>query len=351
MTYVKPSLSALIEQARLDIETRLPGADARLRHSVLDVIGARVPSGALFGLYGYAEWISRQILPDTADGEYLARHASIWGLARKAARAATGQVTFTGTDGAQVAAGALLVRVDGRQYRTLGPAAIIGGAAVADIEAVEAGTGGAMQAGKTLDLVQLVAGISSTVTIAEPGIADGVEEESDESLLGRLLDRIRTPPQGGSKADYRAWALAQPGVTRAWVLPLWLGEGTVGVTFVIDGRADIIPTPAEVAAVQSAIDALRPVTAEAIVFAPTPRPIDIQLASAPASDAVHAAIAAELADLFVRDAEPGGTIRRSRIGEAISIAAGEDYHELTSPAGDIALAPGELPMLGNLIWG
>jgi uncharacterized phage protein gp47/JayE len=32
-----------------------------------------------------------------------------------------------------------------------------------------------------------------------------------------FLLRIRAPPQGGAKDDYLACALAQPGMTRAWV--------------------------------------------------------------------------------------------------------------------------------------
>ena len=53
MTLVRPTLSALIERARSDIETRLPGADSRLRHSVLDVL-ARTMAGAAAGIGGVA---------------------------------------------------------------------------------------------------------------------------------------------------------------------------------------------------------------------------------------------------------------------------------------------------------
>jgi uncharacterized phage protein gp47/JayE len=49
------------------------------------------------------------------------------------------------------------------------------------------------------------------------------------------------PPQGGASADYLAWLLAQPGVTRAWVFSLNRGAGTVDDAFVMDGRANIIP--------------------------------------------------------------------------------------------------------------
>ena len=38
MSFNRPTLSDLIARARGDIETRLPGADSTLRHSVLDVL-------------------------------------------------------------------------------------------------------------------------------------------------------------------------------------------------------------------------------------------------------------------------------------------------------------------------
>lgn len=349
MSYNRPSLSELIERARLDIEGRLVGADARLRQGVLDVL-ARMHAGGLSALYGYADWISRQILPDTAEAEILARTASIWGVARKAATAAQGEVTFTGTDGITVPAGTLLTRVDGAQYRTSADVLIAAGTALAAVEALVTGPGGAMDTGQHLTFVQLVAGVSADAIVAAPGIVPGIDEESDESLLSRLLERIRRPPQGGSKYDYERWALAIPGVTRAWVYPAWLGAGTVGVTFVMDGQVDIIPAGGDVALVQAALDDLRPVTADLTVFAPVAVPVNFTIQSAPASAAVHSAIVAELTDLFRRDAEPGGTMRLSRMSEAVSIAAGEEYHNLVAPGADVIAAAGELPILGTVTF-
>lgn len=349
MSFNRPSLSELIDRARRDIESRLPGADALLRHSVLDVL-ARVHAAALSALYGYADWIARQILPDTAEGESLARHAAIWGVARKAAVPARGPVVLTGADGAVAPAGARLARIDGALFELVSEATIAGGTATVQLEARDAGPDGDTEAGRAITFISPLGGISASATVGPGGIGGGAADESDEGLLGRLLERIQKPPHGGSKADYHAWALAQPGVTRAWVFPLWLGAGTVGLTFVMDDRIDIIPAAPDVAAVQAALDLVRPVTAELIVFAPAPHPVDVAIASAPASVEVHDAIVAELRDMFARDAEPGGVIRKSRISEAISIASGENYHDLIAPAGDVASGPAELPVLGAVTW-
>jgi uncharacterized phage protein gp47/JayE len=65
---------------------------------------------------------------------------------------------------------------------------------------------------------------------------------------------------------------------------------------------------------------------------------------------VQAAVAAELADLLRREAEPGGTILVSHLREAISIAVGETNHVLSSPAADVTHATGQIATLGTITW-
>lgn len=348
MPFNRPTLSDLIARTRGDIETRLPGADSALRHSVLDVM-ARMHAGATSGVYGYLDFLARQILPDTADGEFLARHASIWGIRRKASVAATATATATGVNGTAIPAGTQAVRIDGQVYKITATATIAGGTAAVALEAVDAGPEADLTIGTVLTLSSAVVGVNAALTVSAAGMA-GTLEEDDASLLARLLDRIRTPPRGGSSNDYRAWALAQPGVTRAWIYPGWTGAGTVGVAFVMDQRENIIPLTADIEAVQAALDALRPVTAEVVVFAPTPAPVDIVLRVAPNTPAVRAAIEAELADFFARDAEPGGTIYRSRLSETISLAAGEFSHALELPENDVTPEPGHIAALGTVTF-
>lgn len=350
MSFSRPTLSVLIERGRADINARLTGAEARLRHNVLDVL-TRMHQGAMNDFYAYAGWIADQILPDTADGAFLARHAARWGLSRKAATFAAGTAIASGVNGRTIPADARLSRIDGTQYRVATATTIEGGTATLPLKAVESGSGQSADAGQELTFQELIAGVNAVATVSAGGIADGSAEEMDDSLLDRLLARIQNPPQGGSAADYKLWALAQPGVTRAWVLPGWLGSGTVGLTFVMDGRPDIIPTAADIAEVQAALDYLRPVTAALTVFAPIPQPVDIAATIFPDTPAVRAAVLANLGDMFLRDAEPGGTIRRSRLSEAVSIAAGEAYHELIAPAQDIVAATAaKLPVPGAVTF-
>lgn len=160
MSFTRPTLSELIEQARADIEARLPGADARLPVSVFDVL-ARIQAAGSHGLYGYLAWLAAQLFPDTAEAEYLERLASIWAVARKAASYAAGTVDFTGADGTDIPAGTTLRRSDGAEYTTDALVTIAAGVASAAVTAVEAGAAGNLAAAATVNLVSPIAGITS----------------------------------------------------------------------------------------------------------------------------------------------------------------------------------------------
>ncbi|RMG50381.1 MAG: baseplate J/gp47 family protein, partial [Gammaproteobacteria bacterium] len=95
MPFQRPTIPELIERVAADVESRLPGSDPRLRRSLLHAL-VRAQAGVAHGLYGYLDWLSKQIVPDTAEAEVLDRWASWWGVPRKAASAASGDVTFTG---------------------------------------------------------------------------------------------------------------------------------------------------------------------------------------------------------------------------------------------------------------
>jgi uncharacterized phage protein gp47/JayE len=343
MPFSRPDLATLIARAEADIETRLPGADARLRRSNLNVL-ARVHSGAAHGLYGYLDWIARQVIYDTAETELLERWAGIWGIGRKPAAPATG------TNGTVIPAGTRLVRSDAAEFLVDAEATVSGGTAGVLLTADVAGQAGNTAAGSALSLATPIAGISADATVAAGGLTGGADIEADDLLRARFLARIRQPPHGGAAHDYVAWALEIEGVTRAWSYSAELGLGTVTVRFVRDDDVSPIPDAGEVAAVQAHIDTLRPVTAAVTVVAPVAVPMDFQIQLTPGTAAVKAAVEAELRDLLLREAEPGATILLSHIREAISIAAGETDHDLVSPAADVTHTTGQMATFGSITW-
>jgi uncharacterized phage protein gp47/JayE len=348
MAFQRPTLTELVTRIEADYVSRLTGGGTLLRRAVVKVL-ARVHAGAMHLLYGFVAFIARQIMPDTAEGEYLLRWAAVWGITKKAATYTTFNAVFTGADGTAIPIGTELSRADGELYVTTGAGTIASGTATVACEARNAGSGPGLDGGEVLSLSSPIAGVDSSATVSGAGILDGSDQEEDEDLLARLLTRIQTPPHGGNQLDYETWALEVAGVTRAWCYPNHLGTGTVGVTFVRDGDSPIIPDGTEVAAVQDYIDDRRPVTADVTVFAPTAVPLNFTI-SGVSDPTVRAAIQAELADLIRREAKPAGTIYLSRINEAISKAEGEFDHGLTAPVANVTTTTGQLTTMGSVTW-
>lgn len=348
MPYSRPSLAALIAQAQQDFAARSAIDDPLRRADV--AVHARVAAGAVHGLYGAAEWYARQILPDTADAEYLDRWASIWlDVPRKAAAPATGVATFTVQAGAVIPVGVELRALDGVVYVTTSAASGVAPTFTAPIEAVDGGAAGNRSAGQALQLVSPVSGVQASATAGE--LSGGADAEGDDELRVRVLNAIRRPAQGGSKADYVAWALEVPGVTRAWCYPGELGPRSVVVRVVRDNDVSIVPDAAELASVLAHIDSVRPVTDDVSVVAPVLMPVPMTISGlSPNTSVVQSAVERELRDLFDREGAPGGVILLSHIRAAISSAAGEDDYTLVSPVANVVAGTGQMPVMGSITW-
>lgn len=217
-----------------------------------------------------------------------------------------------------------------------------------------------LEDGDVLNFSTPLANVDSSVTVLNT-VTEGEDVESDDLLRTRLLNRIQQPPSGGNANDYIQWAISVAGVTRAWVFPEWLGDGTVGVSFVQDDETDIIPGAAKVTEVQDYIDTVKPVTAAVTAFAPTPIDLNMTIKLEPNTQEVRDEVTAELQDVIFRNAQvagaysgPGqtysGTILKSKLDEAISIANGENDHLIVTPAADFTVSDGELVRLGTITF-
>jgi len=346
--WTRPKLSDLSKQARTVLSGGL-GIGPLLDRSVL-AVWAKVVSGFTHGLHGHLDWNARQLLPDTAEGTYLERHASLSGLQRKPATFASGAVRFTGVDGTAIPNRRRLRRTDGAEFETRARVTIAGGSATVSVVALASGTGGNCPVGTALALTSPIAGISSAGFVQDPGMVDGLDAELDEDLRARVLQDRREPPAGGSSADYVRWATEVAGVTRAWCFPLFNGyPGVVGVAFVTDeASTGMIPTASKVAEVGAYIDARRPVGANVIVFAPEALVVNFAIQVEPNTTTVQEAVEAELEDMLRRTAAPGERLYLNRIHEAISGAAGETNHVLAFPLADVVPASGQIVVMGTV---
>lgn len=345
MPFETPTLPALIARAQSD----LSGGSALLR-SDAEVL-ARVLGAASYGRYGHQQYIADQILPDTADDETLLRMARArLKRDRLEAVAATGPAAFTGAVSALLDAGTLLQRDDQVLFRVRTTVKLTATSGVAEIEALDTGELGNTPAGTQLRLVSPVLGVNEVFTVEAAGLAGGTEQESIETLRGRVIRSYRVIAHGGSKSDYETWALEVAGVTRAWVVRRWVGPGTVAVFFVRDGDIDIIPNAEALATVAAYIEQERPVTAEVYVLAPVEKPVQYQLTVTPDSSAVRRAVEAALVDLHNRESELGGGLLATHIAEAISGAVGERDHKVLAPIGGVVAATNELLTYGGVLW-
>lgn len=357
--FVRPTLSILIDRTASDINSRLGNVDARVPRTVPFVFG-RVLAGVAHLIYGFIADRAKQILPDTATGDDLRRLATIWlaGGAKPATVADNGMIRFSGAPGSPVGIGVVVQRIDGVQYETTAAGVLDGGGHVSLAgKCKTAGATGNAAGSTSLALVTPLAGVSSTATVSSV-FDNGVDAENDDDLRARILDRIQTPPQGGSVADYVDWVKATAGVSvrGVYVSPAELGPGTVVVRFTVNGAgAACIPGGGAVAAVQAAVDAVRPVTADVTVAAPAGLAVTLEMHVEPNTADVKAAVTAELDALIAREAKPTGTIKNSNIREAISRATGETSHTLTainggSPLADIVQTATQVAYLSTITW-
>lgn len=353
MPFARPTLAELVVRSEGELASRL-GLGALLPRSVLSAL-ARLLASLTHGLYGYLDWISRQVVPSTKEAEVLEAWADEFGLERRAAARAAGDVDVAGLDGTVVPSGTILARADGQRYQTTAPGTIASGIATVPVLAETAGLEGNAAAATALSLSSIVAGTTGAV-VGTAGLTGGLGEETDAELRERLRRFLSARPQGGSAADYDFWAREVSGVTRVFVLENWDGPGTVMVLFAVDDDpAGPIPSPSKVAEVLARIDDptrrdSRPLGVAVTVQAPIAQAVPVTLELVPNTPAVQEQVRASLADMLLREGRPGGTIRRAKFDEAISTAAGETDHVLALPAGDLVVGATSLPALGTLTF-
>src|SRR5215471_4744052 len=121
MPWSTPTLRQCREMVRNDITMALRGATP-YGNKVLRIMSDTMAGLAALTLK-YVDWLSLQLLPDTAETEWLDRHGDIWlknadgSTGRKMATLATGTVLFTGINGTIVPLGSRLA-AGGVEYET-----------------------------------------------------------------------------------------------------------------------------------------------------------------------------------------------------------------------------------------
>ncbi|VUC83302.1 Uncharacterized homolog of phage Mu protein gp47 [Raoultella terrigena] len=379
MPFKRKTLSELREENRQFMQAELKNVGALLRFGNLKVL-ADMDAGMAHLHYAYLDYIALQTNPFTATDEWLAGWMALKQTYRKAATAARSPaVKSTGTAGATLPAGTVLNRADGYQYVTDSELVISAGkSGTASVTAIlpdisddvsGGGSAGNADAGTLLTLDANVPGIDNTLTLIEPATG-GADIEKEEDFRQRGLQAYQNPPQGGSDADYKKWALEIPGVTRAWVKRRGMGVGTVVIYIMCDGNDatnngfpvgtdgvsvlddwGAIKATGDQGRVADYIYPLQADTAIIYVCSPIKKIVPFTISGIPdaSSDTVQA-IKEAINLLFFDNGTPDGSgkIYLSDINGALSQVAGTTGYVLESPAQNIILETGELPLLGEV---
>jgi uncharacterized phage protein gp47/JayE len=370
MTFPLPTPTELTRQQEAALESEIqrirpdlpPAAIARAVRSPRGMLAmvARTQAQILFGAHMHLRWVADQLLPDTAEPEYLIRHGEVWGVRLRPATRAVGIASVAGVPGTPIPAN-LQARLPSGALAEVWPGGEVigaGGTVNVSLRAVEAGIDGNAAGGLALPLVTPFASLDpQSVTLDAGGMAGGADVESPDAMLGRLLAVIREPGHGGAGFDYPKWIGNAFAVAKVKTIPNWTGLGSVGVVVAMGtAAAPRAPTLAELAAMQAHLGVmnsttgLKPVTAEVTVVAASLLANNLTVAIAPDTLQIRAAVEAAWGAFYARDAEIGGRIALSRLSEAISSAAGEYRHQVTVPAADIIAGATQLPVPGALAW-
>jgi uncharacterized phage protein gp47/JayE len=356
MPWSTPTLRDVRSLVRDSIHGSLPGSDATIPNSVLRVMSDS--QGALcFLTLEYIDWLSLQLLPDTAETEWLDRHGNIWLVnsdgttGRKQATLAAGNVAATGVVGSIIPAGSLLGAGQAATYQTTTMVTIGAGPTQVPVTALDAGSIGNMSPDDALAFLTPPLGVDSAATVVT--LDGGADTETNDQLRARILQRIQQPPMGGDTSDYVAWALAVPGVTRAWATQV--GIGTMTVWFLMDDlRAsnDGWPTPADIATVIDYIDKKRPVTVkDCFVVAPIKQFIDITIQNLlPNTAEAQGEIETSLQNMLTVKAAPGQTIYTSWVNYAIMNSPSVQSFTLVTDSDYVMASAGNMAVLGTITY-
>ena len=173
--------------------------------------------------------------PEWSYGQFLDGHAKARSITRRAATAASGEITITGEANLTIPAGSLFSTASVNDepsvdYKTIAEVKIPeSGSVIVAVECTQTGTVGNTTENTVVLVASKLTGITA-VTNEEP-ITGGTEEEGDESLINRIMEYDKSQGDNfvGSVADYKRWATSVPGVGEATIIPAQDDTGLVTI--------------------------------------------------------------------------------------------------------------------------
>ena len=284
----------------------------------------------------YLPEVLKLIFPEWSYGAFLDEHAKHRNITRRAATAATGEITITGKANTMIAAGSLFATAavndePSVSYKVTQTATIPEeGSVTVPVQCTQTGIVG----NTAIGTVVLVSTRNTTITAVtnEKPITGGTETETDAALIERILEYDKSLGNSfvGSVADYKRWATEVPGVGEAAVLSAQDDSGLVRI-IITDMNGDPATedlctdvynhimrpdSPGERLANVNALLSVEPPATIAISIKAT-----IELEEGATIDTVKAAYMA-LLEPYLPVALSDGEVKYTRVASALSSTAG-----------------------------
>ncbi|MCP9320097.1 baseplate J/gp47 family protein [Acetobacter persici] len=324
--------------------------DGRAANTFENVLAA-VHAMGLYELYLTVQQLAKEMFVQTATvGGLLPMHADTWGVPRKAASAAVGYVLLASSSAQDVVvpAGTEFTADGSVRWITTAAMTVPAGSngTPAPVQAETTGTVGNLAASTSLTIVSTVVGISSAIVDAS-GLAGGLDLEDVEVWRSRILLRVRQRAAAGTSAQYKLDA-SDAGAGYVNVVPGWLGDNTVGIIVLLAGPT--VPTAAQIATIQTYIDARRPVRGNVTVVPGAIIPQNPTISLNPDTQAARTQVQAAVSSYY-EGVAMAGWLYVSALSDAISSVAGETSHFISVPSADVKLEANQVPVLGAITWG
>lgn len=352
MPFNQDSLQILQEKSYANLMSLLKPISGTPRYNILKVL-ASIDAGIQHQNLGDLSFLAEQLFPDTATGEYLRLHWSDR-VSPLYASTAVGSVKQTGAEGTAVPIGLIYASASGKRYFTKYASVVgSGGFATVQVSASEAGSPSNLAADQDLSIVSsLTAGLDSTAKIADGGIAGGVDGETDEVYLARVLLYLQNSTRYGKPGDFAAWAVDSTAeVSKAFEIKNFGVFGVLLIQVINGNQIDGVKQVKNLEAVTAYIEHHMPpcqitVRSPEIIFLMP----SIQLLPTENSVENRSTIKARLQSFLNIKAGPGISFTQGLLQSVIVDGIVISEASLTLPNGKIETTILEYPVLGDIIW-
>ena len=259
MPLVREPLAVLLDRAYKNYISLFKPLNKTPRYNLLRIFAA-ADAGLEHQILGDIGFLSDQIFPDTATGEFLRMHWSDR-VPPLYAIAAIGTIEIAGAPNAAVPAGLVFSSAAGFRYFTDRAYRIgEGGTVTVQVTAQEAGAASNIGAGQELSLSSAIPpGVESRAFTVGNGIIGGIDGETDEAYLIRVLNFLRNTTRYGKPGDFAAWAAdSSPAVSKAWEFKNFSVFGALLIQVVGGNQIDGIEQVGNLEIVQNYISTVAP---------------------------------------------------------------------------------------------